>query len=301
MNSQEEPKSSLRQPEWMSQPDGGWPDWQFDGGYLSPDFITDVETAIAALPAPYFLIYDQTISDLLSISPLLGRIRDSGSSLLIIAGDVDGDAIETLIMNKQRAGLQVAAVRALGFADERKEMLDDLAALTGGRVVSEDRGLPLERVTLAHLGRAKHVEAYEDSTTIIGASAERLRKGRMKRLWPPSIILNGSSGYVSFGATAIGKEQAVPARAENEISKQPNARAERRKVGRPTSMPLVLMELRRRAEGGLLARSAIEQAEHLSEWLSKYHPAKEQLKPDTIRLRIADEFKALQTASGQLP
>jgi chaperonin GroEL len=140
---------------------------QFDRGYLSPYFVTNTEKLRAELEDPYILIHEKKLSNLQALVPLLEKVVQSGRPLLIIAEDVEGEALATLVVNKLRGGLKVAAVKAPGFGDRRKAMLEDIAVLTGGNVVSEDLGIKLENVTIAMLGRAKKVVIDKDNTTIV--------------------------------------------------------------------------------------------------------------------------------------
>ena len=140
---------------------------QFDRGYLSPYFVTDPEKMEAVLDDPYILIHDKKISAMKELLPLLEKVAQSGKPLLIIAEDVEGEALATLVVNKLRGTLKVAAVKAPGFGDRRKEMLRDIAVLTGGQVISEELGFKLENATLADLGRAKRVVVDKDNTTIV--------------------------------------------------------------------------------------------------------------------------------------
>ena len=128
---------------------------QFDRGYLSPYFVTDADKMIADLENPYILLFDKKISNLQEILPILEPVSQSGRPLLIIAEDVDGQALATLVVNKLRGGLKIAAVKAPGFGDRRKAMLEDIAILTGGTVISEERGFSLENATLDLLGTAE--------------------------------------------------------------------------------------------------------------------------------------------------
>jgi chaperonin GroEL len=147
---------------------------QFDRGYLSPYFITNAEKMIAELENPYILLHEKKLSGLQAMLPVLESVVQSGRPLLIIAEDVEGEALATLVVNKLRGGLKVAAVKAPGFGDRRKAMLEDLAILTGGQVVSEDLGIKLENVTLQMLGTAKRVRITKDDTTVIdGAGAKK--------------------------------------------------------------------------------------------------------------------------------
>jgi len=140
---------------------------QFDRGYLSPYFITNPEKLRVELDDPYILIHEKKLSNLQALVPLLEQVVQSGRPLLIIAEDVEGEALATLVVNKLRGGLKVAAVKAPGFGDRRKAMLEDIAILTGGNVVSEELGTKLENVTVSMLGRAKKVTIDKDNTTII--------------------------------------------------------------------------------------------------------------------------------------
>jgi chaperonin GroEL len=146
---------------------------QFDRGYLSPYFITNAEKMIAEMDQPYILIHEKKLSGLQPMLPLLETVVQSGRPLLIIAEDVEGEALATLVVNKLRGGLKVAAVKAPGFGDRRKAMLEDIAILTGGQVISEDLGIKLENVTLAMLGRAKKVLIEKENTTIVEGAGEK--------------------------------------------------------------------------------------------------------------------------------
>jgi len=145
---------------------------QFDRGYLSPYFVTDAETMEAVLENPYILIHDKKISAVKDILPILEKISQSGRSLLIIAEDVEGEALATLVVNKLRGTLKVCAVKAPGFGDRRKAMLEDIAILTNGTVISEEKGFKLENATLAYLGTAKKVVVDKDNTTIVEGSGK---------------------------------------------------------------------------------------------------------------------------------
>ncbi|WP_428376760.1 chaperonin GroEL [Lichenicoccus sp.] len=156
---------------------------QFDRGYLSPYFITNAEKMTVDLDNPYILIHEKKLAGLQSLLPLLEAVVQSGRPLLIIAEDVEGEALATLVVNKLRGGLKVAAVKAPGFGDRRKAMLEDLAILTGGQVISEDLGIKLESVTLDMLGRAKRVLIEKENTTVIeGAGATDQIKGRCEQI-----------------------------------------------------------------------------------------------------------------------
>jgi chaperonin GroEL len=140
---------------------------QFDRGYVSPYFITNAEKMIADLDKPYILIHEKKLSGLQPMLPLLETVVQSGRPLLIIAEDIEGEALATLVVNKLRGGLKIAAVKAPGFGDRRKAMLEDIAILTGGQVISEDLGIKLETVTLAMLGQAKKILIEKENTTIV--------------------------------------------------------------------------------------------------------------------------------------
>jgi len=140
---------------------------QFDRGYVSPYFITNAEKMVAEMDQPYILIHEKKLSGLQPMLPLLESIVQSGRPLLIIAEDVEGEALATLVVNKLRGGLKVAAVKAPGFGDRRKAMLEDIAILTGGTVISEDLGIKLENVKLNDLGKAKKVLVEKENTTIV--------------------------------------------------------------------------------------------------------------------------------------
>ncbi|PSJ38331.1 chaperonin GroEL [Allosphingosinicella deserti] len=143
---------------------------QFDRGYLSPYFITDAEKLLVELADPYILLYEKKLSNLQAILPVLEAVAQSGRPLLIIAEDIEGEALATLVVNKLRGGLKVAAVKAPGFGDRRKATLEDIAVLTGGQAISEDLGIKLENVTLDMLGSAKRVTIDKESTTIVDAA-----------------------------------------------------------------------------------------------------------------------------------
>jgi len=156
---------------------------QFDRGYLSPYFITDPEKLKVELDDPYILIHEKKLSNLQAMVPLLESVVQSGKPLLIIAEDVEGDALATLVVNKLRGGLKIAAVKAPGFGDRRKAMLEDIAVLTGGNVVSEELGIKLESVTVNMLGRAKKVVIDKDNTTIVdGIGARTDIDGRIAQI-----------------------------------------------------------------------------------------------------------------------
>ncbi|MDP3677043.1 MAG: chaperonin GroEL, partial [Novosphingobium sp.] len=156
---------------------------QFDRGYLSPYFITDPQRMEVELEDPYILIHEKKLSGLKDMLPILEAVAQSGRPLLIIAEDIEGEALATLVVNKLRGGLKVAAVKAPGFGDRRKAMLEDIAILTAGETVSEDLGTKLENVTLDMLGTAKRVTIDKDNTTIVdGAGGAEAIKGRVEAI-----------------------------------------------------------------------------------------------------------------------
>ncbi|TDQ82224.1 chaperonin GroEL [Dongia mobilis] len=156
---------------------------QFDRGYLSPYFITNAEKMITELDNPYILLHEKKLSNLQSMLPVLEAVVQSGRPLLIISEDVEGEALATLVVNKLRGGLKVAAVKAPGFGDRRKAMLEDIAILTGGQVISEDLGIKLETVTLDMLGKAKKVVIEKENTTIVdGAGKKKEIEGRCAQI-----------------------------------------------------------------------------------------------------------------------
>ncbi len=156
---------------------------QFDRGYLSPYFVTDADKMVAELSNPYVLLYDKKISNLQELLPILEPVAQSGRPLLIIAEDVDGQALATLVVNKLRGGLKIAAVKAPGFGDRRKAMLEDIAILTGGTVIAEESGYSLENSTLEMLGTAETISIDKDNTTIVnGAGDAELIKGRVNQI-----------------------------------------------------------------------------------------------------------------------
>ena len=156
---------------------------QFDRGYLSPYFVTDAERLEVVLDDPYILIYEKKISAMKDLLPLLEQVARGGKPLLIIAEDVEGEALATLVVNKLRGTLNVAAVKAPGFGDRRKAILGDIAVLTGGKAITEDLGIKLEGVKLEDLGRAKRVTIDKDNTTIVdGAGKASDIDGRVKEI-----------------------------------------------------------------------------------------------------------------------
>ena len=156
---------------------------QFDRGYLSPYFITNAEKMIVELDEPYILIFEKKLGSLQAMLPILEAVVQTGKPLLILAEDVEGEALATLVVNKLRGGLKVAAVKAPGFGDRRKAMLEDIAILTAGQMISEDLGIKLENVDLAMLGRAKKVRIDKETTTIVdGAGAKKDIEGRIAQI-----------------------------------------------------------------------------------------------------------------------
>ena len=156
---------------------------QFDRGYLSPYFVTNAEKMVAELDDPYILIFEKKLSSLQAMLPILEAVVQTGKPLLIIAEDVEGEALATLVVNKLRGGLKVAAVKAPGFGDRRKAMLEDISILTAGQMISEDLGIKLETVTLQMLGRAKKVRIEKENTTIIdGAGKKKDIEGRVAQI-----------------------------------------------------------------------------------------------------------------------
>ena len=167
---------------------------QFDKGYLSPHFINNLENMAVVLEKPYILVHEKKISSVKSLVPLLEKVSQQGKPLLVIAEDVEGEALATLVVNKLRGILQVAAVKAPGFGDRRKALLSDIATLTGGEAIFEDLGLQLENIELRQLGRAKRITIDKDTTTIIegGGSTEAIR-GRIEQI--KNEIDNSTSDY----------------------------------------------------------------------------------------------------------
>jgi chaperonin GroEL len=156
---------------------------QFDRGYLSPYFVTDPDRMEVVLENPYILINEKKISTLRDVLPVLEKVAQSGQPLLIIAEDLEGEALATLVVNKLRGTLKVAAVKAPGYGDRRKAMLEDVAVVTNGKAITEDLGLQLENLTLEDLGRAKRVTIDKDNTTIIeGAGVKEAIQGRVRQL-----------------------------------------------------------------------------------------------------------------------
>jgi chaperonin GroEL len=190
---------------------------QFDRGYLSPYFVTDADTMEAVLENPYILIHDKKISAVKDLLPILEKVAQSGRSLLVIAEDVEGEALATLVVNKLRGTLRVCAVKAPGFGDRRKAMLEDIAILTGGTVISEEKGFKLENATLAYLGTAKKVVVDKDTTTIVegAASPRRSRSASTRsrcrlRRPPPTTTARSCRSAWRSSAAAWRSSKSVP-------------------------------------------------------------------------------------------
>jgi chaperonin GroEL len=167
---------------------------QFDRGYISPYFITDTDKMEAVYESPYILIYDKKISTMKDFLPILEKVVQTGKPLLIISEDVDGEALATLVVNKLRGSLKIVAVKAPGFGDRRKAMLEDIAVLTGGTVISEEQGYKLENADLSHLGRADKISVDKDNTTIVSGQGEKeLIKARINQI--KSQMENTTSDY----------------------------------------------------------------------------------------------------------
>jgi chaperonin GroEL len=167
---------------------------QFDRGYLSPYFVTDSENMVAEMEEPYILIFDKKISNMKDLLPILEKVIQTGKPLLIIAEDIEGEALATLVVNKLRGSLKIAAVKAPGFGDRRKQMLEDIAILTGGTVISEERGYKLENATLDYLGVADRVNISKDDTTVVGGhGSDDDIKGRVNQI--KGQIENTTSDY----------------------------------------------------------------------------------------------------------
>ena len=184
---------------------------RFDRGYLSPYFVTDPERMEVVLEDPYILIYEKKISSMKDLLPVLEKIAQQGTPLLIVAEEVEGEALATLVVNKLRGTLKVAAVKAPGYGDRRKAMLEDIAILTGGKAITEDLGIKLENIKLEDLGRAKKVTIDKDNTTIIegaGTAEGRSRAGssrsapRSTRRPPTTTARSSRSGWPSWSAAS---------------------------------------------------------------------------------------------------
>ena len=193
---------------------------QFDRGYLSPYFITNADKMIAELEEPYLLIHEKKLASLQPLLPLLELVVQSGKPLLIIAEDIEGEALATLVVNKLRGGLKVAAVKAPGFGDRRKAMLQDIAILTGGQAISEDLGIKLENVTLDMLGTAKKVTISKDATTVVGGATEVEVKEKKDRV---DDALNATRAAVEEGIVPGGGVALLRAKAAVGKLKSDNA------------------------------------------------------------------------------
>ena len=193
---------------------------QFDRGYLSPYFITNADKMIAELEDAVILIHEKKLSSLQPMVPLLELVIQSGKPLLIIAEDIEGEALATLVVNKLRGGLKVAAVKAPGFGDRRKAMLQDVAILTGGQVISEELGMKLENVGLDMLGKARKISITKDETTIVDGAGEkseiegRVAQIRARSRTPPRTTTRRScrSGWRSSPAVLRSSGSAAPPR-----------------------------------------------------------------------------------------
>jgi chaperonin GroEL len=193
---------------------------QFDRGYISPYFITNAERMVAELEDAYILISEKKLSSLQPVLPLLEAIVQAGKPLLIIAEDIDGEALATLVVNKLRGGLKVAAVKAPGFGDRRKAMLEDIATVTSGTLISEDLGIKLEDITLNMLGRAKRVSIDKANTTIIDGAGKKktsrpasIRSRCRSRIRPPITTRRSCwSGSLNLPEASRSSKSAVPPR-----------------------------------------------------------------------------------------
>jgi chaperonin GroEL len=183
---------------------------QFDRGYLSPYFITDADKMVCTLENPYILLHESKLSNLQSMLPVLEAVVQSGRPLLIVAEDVEGEALATLVVNKLRGGLKIAAVKAPGFGDRRKAMLEDMAILTEGQVISEDLGIKLENVTLDMLGQAKKVSISKEDTTIVDGKGKKkdidariAQRSRSRSMKPTATTTRKSCRSVSRNSRAV--------------------------------------------------------------------------------------------------
>jgi len=198
---------------------------QFDKGYLSPHFVNNLENMTVVLDKPYILVHEKKVSTVKSLVPLLEKVAKQGRPLLLIAEDIEGEALATLVVNKLRGILQVAAVKAPGFGDRRKALLSDIATLTGGEAIFEDLGLKLENIELKQLGRAKRITIDKDSTTIIegGGSTEAI-KGRIdtsdydiEKLQERLAKLSGGVAQINVGAATEAEMKEKKARVEDAL------------------------------------------------------------------------------------
>ncbi len=201
---------------------------QFDRGYLSPYFITNAEKMRAELDDCYLLIHEKKLSGLQTMLPLLEAVVQTGKPLLILSEDVEGEALATLVVNKLRAGLKIAAVKAPGFGDRRKAMLEDIAILTAGQLISEDLGIKLENVTLGMLGRAKKIVIEKEKTTIVGGAGKKKeieagsRRSRRRSRRPPRTTTARSCRSASPSSRAASPSSRSAAR--------PRSRSRRRRT-----------------------------------------------------------------------
>jgi chaperonin GroEL len=199
---------------------------QFDKGYISPYFITDSDAMEAVLEDAYLLIHEKKVSALKDLLPVLEQVAQTGKPLLIIAEDIEGEALATLVVNKLRGTLNIAAVKAPGFGDRRKEMLKDIAAVTGGEVISEELGHKLENVRIAQLGRAKRVRISKDETTIIeGMGDSAVIESRVKGI--RSEIENTDSDYAARSSRSAWPSS--PAASPSSASARPPRPSSRRR------------------------------------------------------------------------
>ncbi len=194
---------------------------QFDRGYLSPYFITNAEKMVAELEDAYVLLHEKKLSGLQAMLPVLEAVVQSGKPLLIIAEDIEGEALATLVVNKLRGGLKVAAVKAPGFGDRRKAMLEDIAILSGGQLIAEDLGIKLESVTTAMLGRAKKIVIEKEKTTIVDGATEIEVKEKKDRV---EDALNATRAAVEEGIVPGGGVALL--RAKKAVGKLTNANAD---------------------------------------------------------------------------
>ncbi len=231
---------------------------QFDRGYLSPYFITNPEKMTVELQDPYILIHEKKLSNLQAMLPILEAVVQSGRPLLIIAEDIEGEALATLVVNKLRGGLKVAAVKAPGFGDRRKAMLEDIAILTKGEMISEDLGIKLETVTLAMLGSAKRVTIDKDNTTIIdglvklmrsraaskrSASRSKTRPATMTRKSSRSVLPSSPAALRSSRLVARPKSKSRNARTASTMRCTQPAQLSK-KASSPVAVPRCFMQPR---------------------------------------------------------
>ena len=194
---------------------------QFDRGYLSPYFVTDAERMEVVLEDCFILVHEKRLSSMKDLLPLLEQVAKAARPLLIIAEDIEGEALATLVVNKLRGTLQICAVKAPGFGDRRKEMLKDIAVLTGGEAITEDLGLKLESLTLKDLGRAKRITVDKDNTTIVQGAGEQsgdrgageaAPRSRSRRPPPTTTARSCRSGWPSWWAASPSSRSVRPPR-----------------------------------------------------------------------------------------